>query len=356
MATPAQQQTVPASVNSFLGAVAQTATDGVREILTGNPKHHSAIFNEQSGASHIGFTANFARAPLLPGDADAKPVKPDEFSSKDMDTDAGILRAKSGNTIAGGNTIYDAIETQQVAKEKRDREETANAISQALSLTQFTSSLGQFANFQQAMATSYAPREVAAQEMLYVDANGKMVSADVPGAKLAQTAEDLASAEAARNQTLLKLTQEDITQDSNGNLVNKNDFMIQQTMLTKVDETQGAIAKLESGELKMEQLPKETQDSVTYWQKNGDELTKIMDKPEDTRTPEDRKVLAEAQRQFMGNDLNQDIWARGTPNINDPNFMAPAPAPDQPAPSMSQNTPNAPGMDMGMNGPAGPSA
>lgn len=329
MAVPAQQQQrpLPPNVDSFFGAVTGTAGEALREGLS-----YTSGFNEKSGAGYIS-ADNLNRAPLR------NVNKPEEFASY-PDGDAKWLQDKSGYKTTGTNTIYDTV-IEREAEERKKEEKTAQYARNIMTTAVAVGALNQFASFQRTMAIEEAPRVVQESQMLYVDQNGRPVSHDAPGAQLVATAEEKAAIE-DRTKTCLGGLSADQTTLIDGVRVNAEDYTRQQAMLNKAADVEITLQKLEDGKITTAELSPDEQKAATYWQENGERLTKLQEIPEGQRTPEQQAELKAGQKAFMG-----DEWKE--PSLNGPldltvkDFAPPAaaftPTPQMQTPQLTVTAP-----------------
>ncbi len=341
MAVPApqQQRPLPPNVDSFFGAVTGATGEALREAVS-----HTPGFNEKSGAGYI--ADNLNRVLLRKIDAN----KPEEFSSS-PDGDQKWLRDKSGYTIAGVNTIHDTVGQQK--KEEEEKEKKAAQYARNIMTTAVTVGvLNEFISFQRSMMAANPAQEIKASQMMYVDPKtGRPVSADAPGAQQVSTREEKAAIEAKGNECLLSYTAEDMTKMPDGRMLNVNDAAIELAMKDRMAKMETAIKDMEAGKTSLKDYPEDMQQSITYWQENGKDLTAIQNKPPEQRTPDEKLRLDESRDAFLGQDKPKvDMWA--PPTLQSVAMYDP-PAPAKPAQDLNA-APQAPALTVTAPAPAPP--
>ncbi len=319
MAIPAQQQQrpLPPNVDSFFGAVTGATGEALREAVSYTPG-----FNKESGAGYI-YADNLHRVPLREINAN----KPEEFSSPDGDKK--WLHDKSGYTIAGVNTIHDTVGKEK-EKEKEKEEKAAQYARNIMTTAVTVGVLNEFIGFQRSMMAANPAQEIKASQMMYVDPKtGRPVSADAPGAQQVSTREEKAAIEAKGNECLLSSTAEDRTKMPDGRMLNVNDAAIELAMKDRMAKMETAIKDMEAGKTSLKDYPEDMQQSITYWQENGKDLTAIQNKPPEQRTPDEKLRLDESRDAFLGQDKPKvDMWA--PPTLQSVAMYDP-PAPAKPA-------------------------
>lgn len=263
-------------------------------------------------------------------------AKPDttknEFDPALLNTDVGKLKAQGNGHNLGTYTIE--AQKQKNEEEERKKADLNKILSDTLSIggnvftfEQVVDNLGDFANFQQAMVNNNQPQQISENALLYLDQNGRPVEPGTPGARLVEKEEERLAAEAKAGQCFLGVSA-DQTTVVDGVRIDAKEYENQQAMINKIEETKQAIAKLESGEMKLEELPKDMQANVAYWEKNGDRLTDLMNNP-DKQNFTGRLEMETARNEFMGEDLPHKMPMRDP--ILDSLLSAPAAAPQEPA-------------------------
>lgn len=317
MAVPApqQQRPLPPNVDSFFGAVTGATGEALREAVSYTPG-----FNEKSGAAYL--PDNLNRAPLR----DVNANKPGDFDSRLFDSHEGQLLLKGGTRELGQNTIYATVAEREAEEKKKEEHAIRNVAATAFAV----GALSEFVNFQRAMMAANPAQEIRADQMMYVDPKtGRPVSADAPGAQQVSTREEKAAIEAKGNQTLLSYTAEDMTKMPDGRMLNVNDAAIELAMQDRMAKMETAIKDMEAGKTGLKDYPEDMQQSITYWQENGKDLTAIQNKPPEQRTPEEKLRLDESRDAFLGQDKpKMDMWA--PPTLASVSMYDP-PAPAKPA-------------------------
>lgn len=259
------------------------------------------------------------------------------------DSPEALLREKSGNYhVAEGRANLGQNADEEEKKKNKERA-LSKAVSNTLSIggsiftqEQVVDNLTGFASFQQSMVDNNPPQTISESALLHLDQNGRPVAAGTPGARLVATEEERLAAEAKASQCFIGISA-DQTTVVDGVRIDAKEYENQQATISKIEETKLAIAKLESGEMKLSDLPEDMQASVKYWEENGDRLTELTNNS-DKLTLTERMEMETARNEFMGEDLPHKMPMRDP--VLDSLLSSPVPAPQQPAnapaPPMSQ--------------------
>lgn len=189
-----------------------------------------------------------------------------------------VLEAYTGFRQVAMGRNRDDDEEEKKAKEERKQSEDARSFLQDLSdnmlsyggmtfsrstvINNLSAGLAQ----QKAFLEKDIP-ELSKDDLLFVDQNGRRVSADTPGARQVTTQEEKLKLEERDKMCIMGVA--DVTLDENGKMVRTEDYVLRMAIEERTAETEKVIKDLQAGKIKLEDLPESMKQQVKDIQEDG---------------------------------------------------------------------------------------
>jgi hypothetical protein len=162
--------------------------------------------------------------------------------------------------------------------------------------------------------------EVKKDNLLYVDSNGRIVSADEPGARQVMTTEEKTKIENQNGVSTGKFSADQVT-IVDGKMVLVKDVETKMAIQDRAALTQETVEKIRSGEVKLENIPKELKENVQEVQKTGSLIAVKTDKTpgvwDDINQQDKQAEIVQEHQQRMGTPAPALVhnFAPAPPNI-----------------------------------------